>query len=204
MATNLERSTQTRQRLLQEARQLFATHGYSATGTELILQQAGVKRGAMYHHFADKLALFEAICKQICEEAAIAIDAALPEAKQLSPKDELIEGSIAWMQFMLQADIRQIMLIDAPTALGWQRWQALEQDWGTASQRQGIEAAVSAGQLQPRCSIELLTTAMNGALNALALHAGAPNSCVSTLQWQCAVKALWEAQFSSQIGGSPL
>jgi AcrR family transcriptional regulator len=200
MATNLERSTQTRQRLMHEARQLFATHGYSDTGTELILQQAGVKRGAMYHHFADKLALFEAICKQICEEAAIAIDTALPAAKQLSPKDQLIEGSIAWMQFMLQPDIRQIMLIDAPTALGWQRWQALEQDWGTASLRQGIEAAVQAGQLHPQCSIELLTTAMNGALNALALHAGAPGSGVSTAEWQRAVKALWEAQFSSQIG----
>jgi AcrR family transcriptional regulator len=150
----------------------------------------------MYHHFADKLALFEVICKQICEEAAKAIDTALPEAKQLSPKDQLIEGSIAWMQFMLQADIRQIMLIDAPTALGWQRWQALEQDWGTASLRQGIEAAVQAGQLQPRCSIELFTIAMNGALNALALHAGAPNSSVSADDWQRAVKALWGAQFS--------
>jgi AcrR family transcriptional regulator len=200
MATNLERSTQTRQRLMHEARQLFATHGYSATGTELILQQAGVKRGAMYHHFADKLALFEAICKQICEEAAIAIDAALPEDKQFSPKDQLIEGSIAWMQFMLEADIRQIMLIDAPTALGWQRWQALEQDWGTASLRQGIEAAVQTDQLHPQCSIELLTTAMNGALNALALHAGAPGSSVSTAEWQRAVKALWKVQFSSQIG----
>jgi AcrR family transcriptional regulator len=197
MATNLERSTQTRQRLVQEARQLFATYGYSATGTEQILQQAGVKRGAMYHHFADKLALFEAVCRQICEEAAIAIETALPETQQLPPKDQLIEGSIAWMQFMLQADIRQIMLIDAPTALGWQRWQALEQDWGTASLRQGMEEAVAAGQLKPRCSIELLTTAMNGALNALALHAGAPQSSISTQDWQRAVHALWEAQFSS-------
>jgi AcrR family transcriptional regulator len=197
MATNLERSTLTRQRLVQEARLLLATYGYSATGTEQILQQAGVKRGAMYHHFADKLALFEAVCRQICEEAAIAIETALPETQQLSAKDQLIEGSIAWMQFMLQADIRQIMLIDAPTALGWQRWQALEQDWGTASLRQGIEEAVAVGQLKPRCSIELLTTAMNGALNALALHAGAPQSGISTQDWQRAVHALWEAQFSS-------
>jgi AcrR family transcriptional regulator len=199
MATNLERSTLTRQRLVQEARLLFAAYGYSATGTEQILQQAGVKRGAMYHHFADKLALFEAVCRQICEEAAKAIETALPEAQQLSAKDQLIEGSIAWMQFMLQADIRQIMLIDAPTALGWQRWQALERELATASLREGIEAAVAAGQLQPRCNIELLTTAMNGALNALALHAGAPDSGVKEADWQAAVRALWDVQFSSQI-----
>jgi AcrR family transcriptional regulator len=201
MATNLERSTLTRQRLMQEARVLFATHGYAATGTELILQKAGCKRGAMYHHFADKLALFEDICKQICEEAALAIQASVEgeflRSKPLTPKQQLIEGSLAWMRFMLQADIRQIMLIDAPTALGWLRWQSLEKDFSTSSLQEGIEAAVAAGQLQPRCSTQLLTTAINGALNALALHAGAPQSGISTQDWERAVHALWEAQFSS-------
>jgi AcrR family transcriptional regulator len=200
MATNLERSTLTRQRLIQEARILFSTHGYAATGTELILQQADCTRGAMYHHFADKLALFEAICRQICEEAALAIQTSVervtPQNEPLSPRQQLIEGSLAWMQFMLQSDIRQIMLIDAPTALGWLRWQALEKDFSTSSLQEGIEAAIAVGQLQQRCSTQLLTTAINGALNALALHAGAPQSGISTQDWQRAVHALWEAQFS--------
>jgi AcrR family transcriptional regulator len=200
MATNLERSTLTRQRLIQEARILFSTHGYATTGTELILQQADCTRGAMYHHFADKLALFEAICRQICEEAALAIQTSVervtPQNEPLSPRQQLIKGSLAWMQFMLQSDIRQIMLIDAPTALGWLRWQALEKDFSTASLQEGIEAAIAVGQLQQRCSTQLLTTAINGALNALALHAGAPQSGISTQDWQRAVHALWEAQFS--------
>jgi AcrR family transcriptional regulator len=196
MATNLERSTATQQRLISEARQLFASVGYAATSTEAILEAAGVKRGALYHHFADKSALFEAVCRQICEEAASAIDLALPANTGLDARQELVEGSVAWMRFMLRADIRQIMLIDAPTALGWRHWQALEQDWGTASLRQGIEAALAAGQLKANCRIDLLTTMMNGALNALALQVGAPEADVNEEDWQQAVKALWQAQFS--------
>ena len=195
MATNTERSASTRNKLIEQARALFAQHGYAGTGTELILQQAGVKRGAMYHHFADKLALFEAVCLQICEEAALAINAVLPDAKGLSPRQQLVDGSLAWLQFMLRPDIRQIMLIDAPTALGWVRWQTLEQNWGTRSLQQGIEAAMASGELPARCSADLLTTLMNGALNALALRAGAPDAPLPAADWQRAVHALWDAQF---------
>jgi AcrR family transcriptional regulator len=199
MATNLERSTATQQRLTAQARRLFATQGYAATGTEAILEAAGVKRGALYHHFADKSALFEAVCKQICEEAASAIEAALPSHQQLDPKEELVQGSLACLQFMLQPDIRQIMLIDAPTALGWARWQALEKDLGTASLQSGIEAAIATGDLKPACSAELLTTLMNGALNALALRAGAPDAPLSTAQCNQAIHALWDGQFRQKI-----
>jgi AcrR family transcriptional regulator len=199
MATNPERSSLTRQRLILEARRLFASQGYAATGTEAILEAAGVKRGALYHHFADKSALFEAVCKQICEEAAAAIDAALPHNKPLSPAEDLVQGSLAWLQFMLQPDIRQIMLIDAPTALGWARWQALERDFGTASLQSGIEAAIASGDLQPACSAELLTTLMNGALNALALRAGAPDAPLTAAQCEQAVHALWAGQFKPEF-----
>ncbi len=199
MATNLERSSTTQQRLIFEARQLFATQGYAATSTDAILMASGVKRGALYHHFADKSVLFEAICKQICEEAAIAIDSALPAAEALSPKQELLQGSIAWLQFMLRPDIRQIMLIDAPATLGWQRWQALEKDLSTTSLQSGIAAAIHAGQLRPACSAELFTTLMNGALNALALRASDPQAPLKEVQWQEAVKALWFPHFLSVL-----
>ena len=199
MATNIERSTNTQQRLISEARILFAAQGYAATSTDAILQAAGLKRGALYHHFADKSALFEAVCKQICEEAALAIEAAIPANLALNPKQELLQGSIAWLQFMLKADIRQIMLIDAPTALGWRRWQALEKEWSTASLQNGIEAAMRAGQLQPACSAEIFSTLINGALNALALRASDPLSPLDNAQWRTAVEALWLPHFSSVL-----
>ncbi len=191
MATNSERSALTRQKLIEQARLLFARQGYAATGTEAILEAAGVKRGAMYHHFSDKLALFEAVCQQISAEAAEAIEAALPDQAHLSPQDQLLQGSAAWMRFVLRADIRQIMLTDAPTALGWARWQALEKDWSTASLQAGIEAAIQSGQLRPACSADLFTTLINGALNALALRASAPETPLAEPQWQAALKALW-------------
>ncbi len=195
MATNPERSALTRLKLIEQARLLFARQAYAATGTEAILEAAGVKRGAMYHHFADKLALFEAVCQQISAEAAEAIEAALPDQAHLSPKDQLLQGSAAWMRFVLRADIRQIMLTDAPTALGWARWQALEKDWSTASLQAGIEAAIQSGQLRPACSADLFTTLINGALNALALRASAPETPLAEPQWQAALEALWMPYF---------
>ena len=43
------------------ARELFAKRGFAETATEDILQAAGVTRGALYHHFDNKAALFRAV-----------------------------------------------------------------------------------------------------------------------------------------------
>lgn len=61
-----EQTEETRRRILAAARQLFCERGYFATGTSEIVEAAGVgTRGALYHHFADKRALFEAIFEEV-------------------------------------------------------------------------------------------------------------------------------------------
>ncbi len=191
MATNHERSTKTRQSLIAEARQLFAKQGYAATGTESILKATGMKRGALYHHFADKSVLFEAVYRQIYQEATQAIELALPKERQLFADQDVVHASMAWLSFVSQPEIRQIMLIDAPAALGAARWQALEKELGTASLHTSIEAAAATGMLQPGCSAEQLTTLVKGALSALALSAGLTQDDTFEAQHQEAVEALW-------------
>ena len=69
MATQAERRAATRGRLLAVARELFARQGYEATATAQILSEAGVSRGAMYHHFPSKRDVFEAVFVDVSDEA---------------------------------------------------------------------------------------------------------------------------------------
>ena len=191
MATNAERSALTRTRLIDTARALFAEHGYAATGTEAILDGAGVRRGAMYHHFADKAALFEAVCLQLCEEAVPAIEVATEGLDD--PLEALVQGSLAWLRFVTQPGVQRIWLLDAPTVLGWARWEALDRRLGQQSLREGIEAARAQGALRYEGSPELLATMLNGALNALALRLAAPGTKVPRRVWEQAVRSLLAA-----------
>ena len=78
----------------------------------------------MYHHFADKSALFEAVCDLLTAQAVPCIEAA--SARAQGPLDALVRGSIAWVGFVTRDDVRKILLVDAPTVLGWVRWQAMD------------------------------------------------------------------------------
>src|SRR5688500_408446 len=71
------RAIATQSRLTAAARELFGTRGYEATSIEAVLERAGVKRGALYHHFAGKHALFDAVLEQVVADVALAgMDAA--------------------------------------------------------------------------------------------------------------------------------
>src|SRR5690606_29562647 len=85
--TKAEKHAATRAALLGFARTLFASTGYAETGTEDVVKQAGVTRGALYYHFADKRALFEAVVEQEAASILAAIEEAAGKAK--SPLDAL-------------------------------------------------------------------------------------------------------------------
>ena len=170
MATNSERSASTQASLIAVAAELFGQHGYAATSTDAILAQAQLRRGALYHHFADKAALFEAVCVQHAEAAMQAIIKAT--ADQDEPFEALVTGSVAWIDYMLEAAVRQILIVDAPTVLGRQRWQLLDDRYSTRLLREGVEAAIAAKVIAYPGSAEFLTVLINGALNAVALRVG--------------------------------
>ena len=118
---NVERASATRARLIAVARPMFGGLGYAGTATEAVLREAGVARGALYHHFADKAALFEAVCLAVCEDIVPAVDEAA--AARRDPLDALVHGSIRWIEKTSEPEARRILMIDAPTVLGWERWQ---------------------------------------------------------------------------------
>lgn len=115
--TKAEQSRTTRRALLDTARTLFPVQGYAATSTEEIVHRAGVTRGALYYHFHDKVALFEAVFDEVRGEHIQALRAVMATA----------EGD-AWQRLMtwvgltlkrvMEPSVRRIVYLDGPTVPG--------------------------------------------------------------------------------------
>lgn len=164
--TQAERLAATRAALLKEARAIFASAGYEAASTEEIVKRAKVTRGALYHHFKDKRALFEAVVEEVARGIATTIDdTAVPVS---DPLEALIEGTSAFLDACLDPAVRHIYLIDAPAVLGWHRWREIDAPHGVRSLREGI-AAVLAARPDPALAVEPLTFLLSGAFNEAAL-----------------------------------
>lgn len=163
--TQPERLAATRAALLKAARTMFAEHGYEAASTEEIVRRAHVTRGALYHHFADKRALFDAVVGEVAKEIAARIEAATPME---NPLRALLAGTSAFLDAGLDPAVRQIYLIDAPAVLGWHRWREIDAPHGVRSLRQGVTAML-AGRPGGALSIEPTTFLLAGAFNEAAL-----------------------------------
>ena len=164
--TQQERREETRARLIAAARDLFGTHGFAATSTTRILDEAGVSRGAMYHHFADKADLFAAVYDQV--EGEITQQIATEALSGSDTLDALHRGTDAYLDAAVDAQVARIVLLDAPTALGWERWQALEEQHGKALMLATLQAAIDEGVLRD-LPLEPLAHVLLGAMRDAAL-----------------------------------
>ncbi|MET7336481.1 helix-turn-helix domain-containing protein [Nonomuraea sp. NPDC005650] len=122
--TQAERSDETTGRLVRAARELFGAHGYTLTSIDAVAAAAGVTKGAAYHHFNGKVALFRAAFVGEQEEVAAALErAALSEA---DPWAALRRGCRTFLERCLDPGFRQIVLLDAPSVLGWETVREIE------------------------------------------------------------------------------
>ena len=163
-----QRSQVTRTALLATARELFAERGYGAVGTEEIVRDAGVTRGALYHHFEGKLDLFENVYEQVEAELMERIMAAVAEGAG-DPLDALRAGALAFLEASENdRAVRQIALVDAPSVLGWDRWREIGTRYALGLVQATIEEAVQAGLLpaQPAAPLAHL---LLGAIDEAAL-----------------------------------
>ena len=96
--SNADRRQETRGSLLTAARILFLENGYAATATPELVERAGVTRGALYHHFKDKLAAFQGVVEQ--EAADVAAEIARGSADAKSSLDALLKGAHAYFMAM--------------------------------------------------------------------------------------------------------
>ncbi len=138
-----QRSEQTREALLRAGRELFGERGYSGTATEEIVRRAGVTRGALYHQFRDKRDLFLAVFEAVESEFAASV-AGLVGATT-DPIESLILGCDAFLDASLDPTVRQIVLLDAPSVVGWRTWREVDAKYGLGLVRAVLEAAIDQG-----------------------------------------------------------
>jgi AcrR family transcriptional regulator len=155
----------TRRALVRAGRELFGTRGYTAVSVEAIAGRARVTTGALYHHFRDKRDLFRAVFESVSADLAGRITAASAQPGDIW--DQLIAACDAWLAACADAEIRQIVLIDAPSVLGWEEWRRIDAPYGVGLTIRGLRAAMDAGVLKRR-SLEPLAHLLYGALNEAA------------------------------------
>lgn len=163
-----ERSEATRRALVEAARPLFAERGYAGVGTEGIVRAAGLTRGALYHHFEGKRELFEAVYEQIEAELAGRIATGALDAGSESPLEAMRAGAEMFLQACTVPEVQQIVLLDGPSVLGWDRWREIGAEHGLGLIEGTLQAAIDAGAIAAQ-PVRPLAHILMGALDEAAM-----------------------------------
>ncbi len=111
--------------MTEAARRLFAAHGFAGVGTEAVVKEASVSRGALYHHFADKTELFAAVLEDVEREVTEQLAAAAMAMAHEGFEVATMRAFEAWLVLCEEPEIQRIVLVDGPSVLGWVRWREI-------------------------------------------------------------------------------
>lgn len=166
--TQAERTAATRAVLVDAARRLFAEQGFANVSTQAIATAAGVTRGALYHQFADKTALFAAVYEDVERTVVAEVAQRIADA---GPPDALAAmrlGARLFLQVCSAPDVQQIVLVDAPLALGWDTWRAVGEKYGLGVIEGMLAQAIADGAV-PEQPLRPTAHVLLGALDEAAL-----------------------------------
>src|SRR5262249_25424012 len=138
-------SDATRAALLTEATALFAARGYAGTSLEDVATASQVTRGAVYHHFASKQALFEAVLDEQETTATARVTTAAQAAAD--PRDAALLALDAFLDQCCDPAYGRLVWVEGPTALGWHRWRECEQKHSYGVVDKFVRSLIKAGYL---------------------------------------------------------
>ena len=136
-------SASTKRALVDVAEDLFTTHGYASTSLDAIVAGAQVTKGALYHHFSGKQALFEAVFERVESDASRAIQKSLRGHKD--PWDKARAGLRAFLGVVQEPRYRRIVIQEGPSVLGYERYREQEERSTFANVLEIVRAVLSAG-----------------------------------------------------------
>ncbi len=122
-----EYSSSTKRALLDSATTLFTDHGYAGTSLDEVVAAARVTKGALYHHFSSKLALFESVFMRIQEDSLKKIEKSLRASKDPWERAQL--GLQTFLEICEEPSYRRICIQEGPVALGHERWHEAEKEY---------------------------------------------------------------------------
>ncbi|MBH55117.1 MAG: TetR family transcriptional regulator [Opitutaceae bacterium] len=120
----IEQGKATRNRLLTSAKRIFSEQGYSALTLDSLIHELCLTKGAFYHHFPSKLALFEEVYIQAQDVVACKIKSA--SKQETGPWNQLLAGCDAYLEACSDPGLQRILRIDGPSVLGWERWSEID------------------------------------------------------------------------------
>ncbi|QYN22214.1 TetR/AcrR family transcriptional regulator [Amycolatopsis sp. DSM 110486] len=188
--TQQERSDSTRAALVGAARELFGTRGYHDVPAEEITRTAGVTRGALYHHFGDKLGLFRAVVEEVERELTAEVSAVMTASA-----DPLVGMTTALGTFLeacLRPEVQRISLADAPAVLGWDVWREIEGEYGLGLLVSALTSAHAAGLIVDMPIRTLAQLILSAVMEAARMIASASD--------QAAVLAETQVVFAGWLG----
>jgi len=166
---NQENTDKTRKTIVDSAQKLFAEKGFSATTIADICASSGYTRGALFHHFKTKEALFE----EIWTNLEVAMDsAATKEVMRVAeissdPYEAFLAGCRIFLDYATRPDFQQIIHIDGPSVLGMREWMRRDAGMGMRNLGSGLKYLASQGLIDntKRKAFTILTY---GALQGMA------------------------------------
>jgi AcrR family transcriptional regulator len=164
-----DRSAATREALVAAGRRLFATRGFADVPTDAIATEAGVTRGALYHQFADKVALFAAVVDAVEADITARLAERAAAAGVSDPVEGMRQASRAWLEICVEPEIYRIALIDGPSVLGWARWREVCQRHVFGLVQGVLAQGIEMGRIRPQ-PVRPLAHVFMGASDEAALY----------------------------------
>lgn len=147
--TQEERTATTRAALIEAGRKLFAEHGFAGVGTESLVREAGISRGALYHQFGDKTELFAEVLAAVEADITQGLVAAMPMDGKVGLVLVMTRALEAWLDACQTPEVQRIVLVDGPSVLGWARWRAICQSHVLGLIESVLTQAQAGGELLP-------------------------------------------------------
>jgi len=159
---------ETRAALIAAARKLFTERGYHSVGIREFAAEAGLTRGALYHHFGDKESLFLAVYDAIQRDMMNKAARRHREPTRPDHWTQLRQDLQIALDDMRRPEVQQIKLIDAPAILGWVRWRELEAQYGLGAVIKAVERSIEAKLIPPQ-PVRPLALMISASFNEAAL-----------------------------------